>query len=92
MKNDFNEYIECLSSYRWVGVKDLSEDLQISKRTIFTYLKEGKFESVKWKGRRLIDTISVLSYFLKKKSIEMRDIKLREIRDEIELKEFQESV
>ena len=45
----FNEYIEFLESYKWVGVKDLSEKFEISERTIFKWLKDGKIQGVKWK-------------------------------------------
>jgi predicted site-specific integrase-resolvase len=84
MENFFNEYIESLQTYRWVGVQDLSEELGVSKRTIFQYIRDGKFKTTKWKGKRLIDTISVMSWLLKKKSFDMRRIKDKEVKFELE--------
>ena len=87
-KDFFNEYYESIKSYKWVGVKDLSEQFDVSQRTIFQWLKDKKIQGTKWKGKRLVNTISVLSFLLKKRSSEMKNIKEREIRDEIESKEF----
>ena len=87
-KDFFNDYYESIKSYKWVGVKDLSEQFDVSQRTIFQWLKDNKIQGTKWKGKRLVNTISVLSFLLKKRSIEMKNIKEREIRDEIESKEF----
>ena len=84
MENFFNEYIESLQTYRWVGVQDLSEELGVSKRTIFQYIKDGKFKTTLWKGRRLIDTISVMSWLLKKKSFDMKKIHDKEVKFELE--------
>ena len=71
MEDKFNEYIEGLETHRWVGVTDLSEQFDISERTIFQWLKDGKIEGVKWKNRRLINVPSVFGYLLKKKVIEL---------------------
>ncbi len=87
-KDFFNEYYESLKTYKWVGVKDLSEQFDVSQRTIFQWLSDGKIEGIKWKGKRLINTISVMGFLLKKKSLEMRHIKEQEIKRELELKEF----
>jgi predicted site-specific integrase-resolvase len=89
MKDKFNEYIEGLESHRWVGVTDLSEQFGISERTVFQWLRDGKIEGVKWKNRRLINVPSVFGYLLKKKVIEVSQIKQQELKRELELKEFQ---
>lgn len=89
MEDKFNEYIEGLESHRWVGVTDLSEQFDISERTVFQWLKDGKIEGVKCKGRRLIDSVSVLSFLLEKKCLEIEQIKRREIRDQIERGQFE---
>ena len=91
MKDKFNEYIEGLETHRWVGVTDLSKQFDISERTVFQWLKDGKIKGVKWKGRRLIDSVSVVGFLLNKKVIEVNNIKNKEMVREIELKEFQGS-
>ncbi len=88
-KDFFNEYYDSIKMYKWIGVKDLSEEFNVSERTIFKWLKEGKIEGVKWKNRRLINTISVMGFLLKKKCIEMEQIKKQEIRNKIEQGEFE---
>ena len=87
-KDFFNEYYDSLKTYKWVGVKDLSEQFDVSQRTIFQWLRDGKIQGIKWKGKRLINTISVFVYLMEKKCIEIKNIKEREIRNEIESKEF----
>ena len=62
MKDVFKEMVDDLKDYRWWGVDELSEKLQVSKRTIFTWLKEGKIEGIKFRGRRMCDIVSVLQY------------------------------
>mgnify|MGYP002701205390 FL=1 len=89
MEDKFTEYIEGLESHRWVGVTDLSEQFDISGRTVFQWLKDGKIEGVQWQGRRLIDSVSVLSFLLEKKCLEIEQIKRREIRDQIERGQFE---
>ena len=89
MEDKFNEYIEGLETHRWVGVTDLSEQFDISERTVFQWLKDGKIEGVKWKNKRLINVPSVFGYLLKKKVIEVTQIKQQELKRELELKEFQ---
>jgi len=89
MKDKFNEYIEGLETHRWVGVTDLSEQFDISERTVFQWLKDGKIEGVKWKNKRLINVSSVFGYLLKKKVIEVTQIREQELKRELELKEFQ---
>ena len=89
MEDKFNEYIEGLETHRWVGVTDLSEQFGVSERTVFQWLKDGKIEGVKWKNRRLINVPSVFGYLLKKKVIEVTQIREQELKRELELKEFQ---
>ena len=89
MEDKFNKYIEGLETHRWVGVTDLSEQFDISERTVFQWLKDGKIEGVKWKNRRLINVPSVFGYLLQKKVIEVTQIKQQELKRELELKEFQ---
>ena len=84
----FNEYYEGLKTYKWVGVKDLSEQFEVSQRTIFKWLKDGKIDGIKWKNRRLCNVPSVFKFLLEKKCLEIKQIKEREIRREIEEKEF----
>jgi len=89
MEDRFNDYIEGLETHRWVGVTDLSEQFDISERTIYQWLKDKKIEGVKWKNRRLINVPSVFGYLLKKKVIEVTQIREQELKRELELKEFQ---
>ncbi len=88
-QNDFfNEYYESLGHYRWVGVKDLSEMFDVSERTVFQWLKDKKIKGVKWKNKRLIDSVSVIGFLLQKKCLEMSQIKQREIKEKIEYEGF----
>ena len=89
MEDFFNEYIESLETYKWVGVKDLSEQFKVSERTIFQWLKDGKLESIKWKNKRLINVVSVMSFLLKKKCIEMEQIRNIDIKNLIDLFELE---
>lgn len=84
----FNEYYESIKSYKWLGVKDTSEEVGVSTRTIFQWLKDGKIEGVLWKGKRLINSVSIIGYLLKKKCLEVKQIKEKEIRDKIEYDKF----
>ena len=90
MEDEFNKHIEELESHKWVGVKDLSEQFGVSERTVFQWLKDGKIEGVKWKNRRLINVVSVFGYLLKKKVIEVTQIREREIKRELEFKQFKQ--
>ena len=90
MEDFFNEYIESLETYKWVGVKDLSEQFKVSERTIFQWLKDGKLESIKWKNKRLINVVSVMSFLMKKRCIEMEQIRNREIKNKLESKMYYE--
>ena len=88
-KDFFNEYYESLGQFKWVGVKDLSELFEVSERTIFKWLKDKKIEGTKWKGKRLINSVSVLTFLLQKKCLEIEQIKRRELRDQIERGQFE---
>ena len=90
MEDKFNDYIEGLQTNKWVGVTDLSEQFGVSERTVFQWLKDGKIEGVKWKNRRLINVVSVIGYLLKKKVIEVTQIREREIKRELEFKQFKQ--
>lgn len=75
MKNPFEEKIEGIESYRWLSVDDCSDELGVSRRTIFQYLRDGKIKGTKWKNKRLVDSVSVMGFLLKKKVIEYDKIK-----------------
>ena len=78
MENPFDDKIEELEFYRWLSVEECSEKLQVSKRTIFQYLKDGKIRGVKWKNRRLVDSVSVIGYMLERRVIEFEQLKSEE--------------
>lgn len=61
-KDVFKEMVDDLKEYRWWGVEELSEKLQVSKWTIYTWLKEDKIEGIKFRGRRMCDIVSVFQY------------------------------
>ena len=88
MENPFEEKIDGLGVYRWITVDDCSEKLGVSKRTIFQYIKDGNFKTTKWKNRRIIDSVSVIGFLLKKRVIELNSVKNNEIRKEIEIEKF----
>lgn len=88
MKNSFEEKIEGIESYRWLSVDDCSEELGVSRRTIFQYLKDGKIKGTKWKNKRLVDSVSVMGFLLKKKVIEYDKIKDTEMKRELDMNEF----
>ncbi|MBO0329754.1 MerR family transcriptional regulator [[Muricauda] lutisoli] len=58
----FMDYKTRLEEYKWITVDDLSELMDISKRSVFKLLEKGSIEGIKWKNRRLIDTTSVIKY------------------------------
>ena len=89
MEDKFNDYLDRLESHKWVGVSDLSKQFGVSERTVFQWLKDGKIKGVKWKGRRLIDSVSVVGFLMNRKMIQVNNIKNKEMVREIELKEFQ---
>jgi len=64
---------------KWLFVEDAAEMLEVSKRTIFQYLKEGKLKGIKSRKRRLVATGSLLVFLLKQKAIELNDIRSKEL-------------
>ncbi|MEQ6124549.1 helix-turn-helix domain-containing protein [Pseudotenacibaculum sp. MALMAid0570] len=91
MKNRFEEKLEGIESYRWLSVDDCSDELGVSRRTIFQYLRDGKIKGTKWKNKRLVDSVSVMGFLLKKKVIEYDKIKDTEMKRELDMKEFTQS-
>ena len=91
MKNRFEEKLEGIESYRWLSVDDCSEELGVSRRTIFQYLRDGKIKGTKWKNKRLVDSVSVMGFLLKKKVIEYDKIKDMEMKRELDMNEFTQS-
>ena len=91
MENLFEQKLEGLETYKWISVDDCSKELGVSRRTIFQYLHDNKIKGIKWKNKRLIDSVSVVGFLLNKKVIEINNIKNKEMVREIELKEFQGS-
>ena len=91
MKNLFEEKLEGIESYRWLSVDDCSDELGVSRRTIFQYIRDGKIKGTKWKNKRLVDSVSVMGFLLKKKVIEYDKIKDTEMKRELDMKEFTQS-
>lgn len=91
MKNRFEEKLEGIESYRWLSVDDCSDELGVSRRTIFQYLRDGKIKGTKWKNKRLVDSVSVMGFLLKKKVIEYDKIKDKEMKRELDMNEFTQS-
>lgn len=91
MKNRFEEKLEGIESYRWLSVDDCSDELGVSRRTIFQYLRDGKIKGTKWKNKRLVDSVSVMGFLLKKKVIEYDKIKDTEMKRELDMKDFTQS-
>ena len=90
MENLFEQKLEGLETYKWISVDDCSEELGVSRRTIFQYLHDNKIKGIKWKNKRLIDSVSVLGFLLNKKVIEVTNLKNKEMVREIELKQYKE--
>ena len=88
MENKFEEKIPGLEPYRWISVEETSKELEISKRTVFQYLKDGRIKGTKYKNQRLIDSVSILGFLLEKKVIEFNKINSPEMRRQIELDQF----
>ena len=88
MENPFEEKIPCIESYRWLSVEDTSRELEVSKRTVFQYLKDGKIKGTKYKNRRLVDSVSIMGFLLERKVIEVNKINSLEMRRQIELEQF----
>ena len=79
---------EKITIYRWITVDDCSEKLGVSRRTVFQYIKDGNFKTSKWKNRRIIDSVSVIGFLLKKRVVELNSVKNNDIRKEIEVEKF----
>ena len=90
MKNLFEQKLEGFETYKWISVDDCSEKLGVSRRTIFQYLHDNKIKGIKWKNKRLIDSVSVVGFLLNKKVIEVTNLKNKEMVREIELKQYKE--
>ena len=50
---------------------------------------DNQIQGIKWKNRRLINSVSILVYLMKKKCIEINRIHDREIKRELELRDYQ---
>ena len=81
LKDEVREGV--LNVGRFILVDEVSETLGVSRRTIFTYIKENKLSSIKSRGKRLIYTGSVLVYLMKQKVIELNEIKEKELKEEV---------
>ena len=90
MENLFEQKLEGLETYKWISVDDCSEELGVSRRTIFQYLHDNKIKGIKWKNKRLIDSVSVVGFLLNKKVIEFNKLTSVEMKRELELQEFKE--
>ena len=90
MENLFEQKLEGLETYKWISVDDCSEELGVSRRTIFQYLHDNKIKGIKWKNKRLIDSVSVVGFLVNKKVIEVTNLKNKEMVREIELKQYKE--
>jgi predicted site-specific integrase-resolvase len=88
MENPYEEKIQGLEQYRWISVDDTCKELDVSRRTIFQYLKDGKIKGTKYKNRRLIDSVSILGFLLEKKVIEFNKINSPEVKRQMELQQF----
>jgi excisionase family DNA binding protein len=90
MENLFEQKLEGFETYKWISVDDCSEELGVSRRTIFQYLHDNKIKGIKWKNKRLIDSVSVVGFLLNKKVIEFTKLTSVEMKRELELQEFKE--
>ena len=90
MENLFEQKLEGLETYKWISVDDCYEELGVSRRTIFQYLHDNKIKGIKWKNKRLHDSVSVVGFLLNKKVIEVTNLKNKEMVREIELKQHKE--
>ena len=90
MENLFEQKLEGFETYKWISVDDCSEELGVSRRTIFQYLHDNKIKGIKWKNKRLIDSVSVVGFLLNKKVIEFNKLTSVEMKRELELQQFKE--
>ena len=90
MENLFEQKLEGFETYKWISVDDCSEELGVSRRTIFQYLHDNKIKGIKWKNKRLIDSVSVVGYLLEKKVFEVNKLHNKEMIRELELNQYKE--
>ena len=90
MENPYEEKIPGLEQYRWISVNDTCNELEVSRRTVFQYLKDGKIKGTKYKNKRLVDSVSILGFLLEKKVIEYNKINSPEVKRQIELEKFKQ--
>ena len=74
MENIFRDKVKGLEKYRWITIQDCSEEMGISVRTLYKYLKEGKIKGVLYKKTRLVDSLSCIEYLYKKGLIDLNQI------------------
>jgi excisionase family DNA binding protein len=67
---------------RFMTIKEASEWLEVSERTIYKYLRANRFDSIKTRGRRLLYTGSIIAHQLKEKVIEINQLKDDELKKE----------
>lgn len=65
---------------KWLYVKEVSEILGVSERTVYQYLKDYRLSGIKSRGRRLVSTGSVLVFLMKLKVIEIQNINETELK------------
>ena len=68
---------------KWLYVKECSEWIGVSERTIYQYLREGRLRGIKARGRRLISVGSILWFQIEQKALEIKDIKNKETAREV---------
>ena len=83
MKNPYEERLGELEQFRWLSIKDCSEKLGVSKRTVFQYLKDGKIRGTLYGNRRIIDSVSIIGFLYRKRVIDYHNIKNEEVRKQI---------
>ena len=71
---DFKQVCKNMEEHPFLTIEDVSSELGVSKRTIQTYISSGQLDSVKWKNKRLIKSVSVVAFLLKKRLVEMKDV------------------
>jgi len=67
---------------RWIYVDEAADMMGITRRTVFTYLKENKISGIKSRGKRLVSTASVIGFLLQQKVIEINNLKENELKKE----------
>lgn len=67
---------------KWIYVDEAADILGVSRRTVFTYLKENRISGIKSRGKRLVSTGSVMGFLLQQKVIEINNLKEDELKKE----------